>query len=123
MPGLGQDTREAHLPHGRLVPNRHLLDLRHELSVVLVCRQLHRREVITRINLGSLLLQGLSAIEGKSVEGMAQADPGGPGGPAPPCQQDFFKIMQFSGNFEETPILSTFWGQGPLLGSKLHWPP
>ncbi len=39
--------------------------------------------------------------------------------------QDFFKIMQFSGNFKgKPPILSKFWAQGPLpLGSKLHWPP
>ncbi len=38
--------------------------------------------------------------------------------------QDFFKIMQFSGNFKgKTPILSKFWAQGPPLGSKLRWPP
>ena len=38
-------------------------------------------------------------------------DPGGgPGCPGPPCPQDFFKIMQFSGNFKgKTPILSKFW--------------
>ena len=30
----------------------------------------------------------------------ALADPGGPWGLGPPCPQDFFKIMQFSGNFK-----------------------
>ncbi len=35
-------------------------------------------------------------------------------GSRPPCPQDFFKIMQFSGNFKgRPPILSTFWAQGP----------
>ena len=33
--------------------------------------------------------------------------------------QDFFKIMQFSGNFKEkSHILSKFWAQGPSLGVK-----
>ena len=41
---------------------------------------------------------------------LALADPeGGPGGPGPPSPQDFFKIMQFSGNCSgKTPILSRF---------------
>ena len=50
--------------------------------------------------------------------------PRGPAGPGPsPYPQDFFKIMQFSGNFKgKTPILSKFWAQGPPpLGSKLRW--
>ncbi len=44
------------------------------------------------------------------------ADAGGP-----PCPKDFFKIMQFSGNFKgKAPILSKFWAQPPpSLGSKL----
>ncbi len=43
-------------------------------------------------------------------------------GPGLPCPQDFFKIMQFSGNLKgKTPILSKVWAQGPPLGSKLHW--
>ena len=40
------------------------------------------------------------------------ADPGEPWGPRPPCPQDFFKIMHFSGNFEQ--ILGSGlppWGQ------------
>ena len=37
----------------------------------------------------------------------------------PPCPQDFFKIMQFSGNFKgKSPIFSKFWAQGPPLGVK-----
>ncbi len=41
-----------------------------------------------------------------------------------PCPQEFFKIKQFSRNFNgKTPILSNFWAQGPPLGLKLHWPP
>ncbi len=40
---------------------------------------------------------------------LSLADPGrGPWGPGPPCPQDFFKIMQFSGNFK---------GKPPILGS------
>ena len=47
-------------------------------------------------------------------------DPGGLGA-WPPLPPDFFKIMQFSGNFKgKTPILSKLWAQGPL-GSKLWW--
>ncbi len=43
---------------------------------------------------------------------------------APPCPQDFFLIMKFSGNFKgKTPILSIFWAQGPPLRSKLCWAP
>ncbi len=39
------------------------------------------------------------------------------GSRGPPCP--FFKIMQFSGNFKgRTPILSTFWDQGPPIGVK-----
>ncbi len=42
---------------------------------------------------------------------LSLADPGGPG---PPCPQDFFKIMQFSSNFKGRPtILSKFWAQPP----------
>ena len=38
----------------------------------------------------------------------------GPGGPSPLCPQEFFKIMQFSGNFKGKPLnLSKFWTQGP----------
>ena len=38
--------------------------------------------------------------------------------------QDFFKIMQFSGNFKgKIHILSTFWAQGPLLGQNSTGPP
>ncbi len=48
------------------------------------------------------------------------ADPGGLG---PPCHQDFFKIMQFSGNFKgKTPILSKFWAQGPPWGQNSTGP-
>ncbi len=47
-------------------------------------------------------------------EGVALTDPWGSWGPGPPYPQDLFKIMQFSGNFEQ--IL----GSGPL-GSKLCW--
>ncbi len=46
---------------------------------------------------------------------VALADPGGPGGPGPPAPKIFFKIMQFSGNFEQ--ILGSPWGQnstGPV---------
>ncbi len=51
---------------------------------------------------------------------LAVVDPGG----SPPCLQDFFKIMQFSGNFRgKTPILSKFWPQGPPWGQKLCWAP
>ena len=40
-------------------------------------------------------------------------------GARPLCPQDFFKFMQFSGNFKGKPlILSKFW-----VHSKLHWPP
>ncbi len=57
----------------------------------------------------------------KSSIGLAFDDSlGDPGGP---CPQDLFKIMQFSGNFDgKTPVVSTFWAQGPL-GSKLGWAP
>ena len=44
--------------------------------------------------------------------------------PGPPCPQDFFTIMQFSGNFKgNTPILSDIWAQATPLGSKLYWAP
>ena len=43
----------------------------------------------------------------------------GPWGPGPPLPQEFFLIMQFSGNFKgKTPILSKFWVQGPPIGVK-----
>ena len=52
---------------------------------------------------------------------IALADPGGGPGARPPCPQNFFKIMQFSGNFWENPqgktktsILSKYWDQPPL---------
>ncbi len=52
------------------------------------------------------------------------ADPGGPGGPGPLCPKDFFKIMQFSGNFRgKTLILSKLWAQGPLGVKTLLGPP
>ncbi len=47
-----------------------------------------------------------------------QADPGGPGGPAPLAPKIFFKIMPFSGNFRGR---NAGPGPGPL-GWKLCWP-
>ncbi len=44
-------------------------------------------------------------------------DPGGP-----PCPQDFFKIMQFSGNFKET-APPPFWANfGPVKTPLACWP-
>ncbi len=41
------------------------------------------------------------------------------GARTPLASQDFFKIMQFSGNFKgKTLILGKFWAQGPPLGVK-----
>ncbi len=52
------------------------------------------------------------------------ADPGGSGGPGPPCPQDFFKIMQFSGNSKGKPLFWANFGLSPpLLGSKINWVP
>ena len=40
-------------------------------------------------------------------------------GVRPPLPQNFFKIVQFSGNSKgKPPILSKFWAQGPPLGVK-----
>ncbi len=44
--------------------------------------------------------------------------PGG-WGPEPPYPQDFFTIMQFSGNFKEKTAIWAHFGLSPLLGSKL----
>ena len=45
------------------------------------------------------------------------ADPGEPWGPGPPCPQDFFNFMQFSGNFwGKNPYFEQILGSGPLLG-------
>ncbi len=49
---------------------------------------------------------------------------GGSGAQAPPCPQDFFKIMQFSGNFKgKTPIFSKFRDQAPFGVQTLLGPP
>ena len=58
--------------------------------------------------------------------GNSVADPGGggSGAQAPPCPQDFFKIMQFSGNFKgKTPIFSKFRDQAPFGVQTLLGPP
>ncbi len=48
----------------------------------------------------------------------------GPDQPPPLPPDFFFKIIQFSGNFNGKTILSNFWAQGPPpLGSKLRWAP
>ncbi len=52
------------------------------------------------------------------------ADPGGPWGPTtPPCPQDFFKIMQFSGNFKGKPLFWTHFGLKPPLEVKTQLGP
>ena len=46
------------------------------------------------------------------------ADPGGPGGRAPPCPQDFFKIMHFAGNFKGKPLFKPLLGLRAVSGVK-----
>ena len=54
----------------------------------------------------------------------ASSRPGGPGGPGPSCPQDFFKIMQFSGNFKgKTSIFSKFRARALPWGQNSTGPP
>ncbi len=47
---------------------------------------------------------------------------GSRGARPPPCPQDFFEIMQFSGNFKgKTPIFEQILGSAPPFRSKLRW--
>ena len=56
--------------------------------------------------------------------GRAPADQRGPWGLGPPCPQDVFKIMQFSGNFKgKPPMLSKFCAQSPLGSKNSAGPP
>ncbi len=68
------------------------------------------------------LLQCNTAVGGarfeRKVQSRIQGGAWGSGSP-PSCPQDFFKIMQFAGNFKgKTPILSQVWAQVPPLGVK-----
>ncbi len=47
-----------------------------------------------------------------------QVDPGGLGARVPPCTQDFFKIMQFSGNFKWETLFWAIFGLRAPLGVK-----
>ncbi len=64
----------------------------------------------------------LSSVETTFCGSISSCGSRGPGGLSPPCPQDFFKIIQFSGNFKEKkPYFEQMLGSGPPLGSKLRW--
>ncbi len=62
---------------------------------------------------------GLRFQERKVGRSHKRIQQGGPGGPAPSCPQDCFKIMQCSGNFKEkTPYFEQILGTGLSPGVK-----
>ncbi len=68
-----------------------------------------------------IMYAALGEMTSRLLQVSAQADPGGPSGPGPPCPQDLFKIMQAI--LRENPyFLANFGLRAPLV-SKLHQPP